>query len=367
METGTDRPKAVVQLAEATKVYPGSSNPAVDRLSFSLSQGELLAILGPSGCGKTTTLRLIAGFETPDAGEVLLRGQVVSAKQRMMPPEKRGVAMVFQDYALFPHLTVAKNIAFGLRRMDPPARRRRVEEVLDLIDMGWLADRYPHQLSGGQQQRVALGRAMAPHPVVVLLDEPFSNLDSDMRAQMRREVEGILRAQGATAILVTHDQQEALSFADKVVVLNHGRLEQLGTPEDIYHRPATSFVAAFVGHASFIPAHLNGQVIVTEIGSFPYNGNNVASALVAMVRPDDVQIQPDESGPAEIVASEFHGSRNLYSIRLASGWTIRSLQPSTPVYPVGTRVNVAPGPTARVAIFPSSRATPPSADQQSPP
>ena len=355
MATIPEASSHVLQLNRATKIYPGAFGPAVDRLTLSLAQGEIMSILGPSGCGKTTTLRLIAGFETLEEGEVSLRGRVVSTKHHLVPPEKREVAMVFQDYALFPHLTVAKNIAFGLRKMDSSHRRERVATVLELLDMAWLADRYPHQISGGQQQRVALGRALAPKPVVVLLDEPFSNLDASMRGQMRREVQAILRREGATAILVTHDQQEALSFADTIAVMNRGRLEQLGTPEDIYHRPASSFVASFIGHASFIPARVDGEELVTEIGRLSYSGNHRVSEAVVMIRPDDVMITPDESGPGTIVSREFHGSRNFYFIRLASGATIRSRLPSTQVYPVGTRVRVEPRPNANAILFPSSQ------------
>ena len=354
-----EKPKTVVDLNAVTKSYPGNDTPAVEGLSFSLSQGEIMAILGPSGCGKTTTLRLIAGFERPEAGEVSLRGQVVSGKHRMVTPEKRGVAMVFQDYALFPHLTVAKNVAFGLRNMDSEARKRRVEEVLTSTDMERLANRYPHQLSGGQQQRVALGRALAPHPIVVLLDEPFSNLDMYMRTQMRKEVRGILHSEGATAILVAHDQMEALSFADKIAVLNQGRLEQVGSPEEIYHQPATPFVAAFVGLASFVPARLQNKEIVTEIGRFPYSGNNVIpsnSEVVTMVRAIDIVVLPDKTSEATIIYREFRGSRNLYTIRLPSGIIVRSMEPSDLVCPVGTKVKVMPSSIAQVSLFPSGSA-----------
>ena len=345
---------AIVELDQATKRYPGNASPAVERLSFSLTHGEIMAVLGPSGCGKTTTLRLISGFERPDAGEVLLRGEVVSGRGRMVSPEKRGVGMVFQDYALFPHLNVAKNVAFGLRGMDRDTRDRRIKETLDLINMSEMADRYPHQLSGGQQQRVALGRALAPSPVVVLLDEPFSNLDADMRAQMRHEVHTILRREGATAILVTHDQHEALSFADTVAVVNRGRLEQIGTPEEVYHRPATPFVAAFVGHASFIPAYIQDGEVVTEMGRVSYSGNHVASQVVLMVRPDDLQLTRDDSEDSTVVIKEFQGTQNLYTIRLASGATVRCIQPSTAIFEVGARVKVTPSTLTHVVLFPTS-------------
>ena len=337
--------EAVLELSGVTKVYPGSTSSAVEGLRFDLFQGETLSILGPSGCGKTTTLRLIAGFERPDAGMVSLRGQVVSERHRMVPPDKRGVAMVFQEYALFPHLTVSKNIAFGLKNTDSTTPERRVKEILELIDMERLAHRYPHELSGGQKQRVALGRALAPNPLVVLLDEPFSNLDTDMRTHMRLEVQNILHKERATTILVAHDQHEALSFADKVAVMNNGRLEQMGTPEEVYYRPATSFVAAFVGHASFVPARLQGEEIVTEVGRFPYNGNFSGPDAMALFSPEDITILHDETGGATVVGREFQGAQNLYTVRLTSGLTLRSSQPSGIVYPLGTKVRVVPSDT----------------------
>ena len=324
---------SVVELRNTSKTYPGTTFPAVSDLSFCLAEGEILSILGPSGCGKSTTLRLIAGFEVPDSGEVFLRDSRASGQGCHVPPEKRGVAMVFQDYALFPHLSVAKNIGFGLRNMKSKERAQRVKEVLDIIELSWLADRYPHQISGGQQQRVALGRALAPRPVVILLDEPFSNLDNAMRGQMRREVQAILRRERATAILVTHDQQEALSFADRVAVMNRGKLEQMGTPEEIFHKPATSFVATFVGHASFISGRVDGEEIDTEIGSLAYNGDHLLTEVIVMIRPDDVKLVPDPAGQGTIMSREFHGSRNFYFVELDSGATMRSRQPSGTIYP----------------------------------
>ena len=355
METEPENSTPVLELKNVTKTYPGDTTPAVDRLSFSLSEGEILAILGPSGCGKTTTLRLIAGFETPAEGEVLIRGEQVSSRKRMVPPEKRGVAMVFQDYALFPHLTVAKNLTFGLKGRDPEARELLLKETLKLIDMEGMAHRYPHQLSGGQQQRVALGRALAPGPVVVMLDEPFSNLDTDMRNQMRGEVHSILRQQEATSILVTHDQEDALSFADNVAILNRGRLEQIGSSEEVYHRPATPFVATFVSHASIIPARLQGDEVITEVGRFPYFGNQLPAEVLALVNANDVHIQPCETGGGTIIEREFKGSQNLYTIRVASGATVQSAQPSGVVYSVGTKVKLTPTSTAPMAVFPANR------------
>ena len=252
-----------------SKRFSPTDPPAVDGLSLRVAEGEILALLGPSGCGKTTTLRLIAGLENPDAGTITLRGQVVAGPGRAVPAEERGIGIVFQDYALFPHLTVADNVAFGLPRA---ARRSRVEPVLDLVGLGGFGPRYPHELSGGQQQRVALARALAPAPALMLLDEPFSNLDADLRAQMRDEVERILRTSGTTAVFVTHDQEEAFTLADRVGVLQAGRMEQLAPPQELYHRPATRFVAAFVGAADFLPGLVTAQGIVTEVGDVRQRG-----------------------------------------------------------------------------------------------
>jgi iron(III) transport system ATP-binding protein len=257
---------SLLRLDRVTKRFQPDEPPAVDALSLAAEPGEILALLGPSGCGKTTTLRLIAGFDTPDEGTVSIRGQPMAGEGRAVPPEARGVGIVFQDYALFPHLTVAGNVGFGLARLERPARGRRVAEVLDLVGLSALAGRYPHELSGGQQQRVALARALAPAPALLLLDEPFSNLDADLRAQMREEIARILRTTGTTAVFVTHDQQEAFTLADRVGVLHGGRLEQVDTPYEIYHHPATRFVAEFVGAADFLRGFVKEGGIVTEIG-----------------------------------------------------------------------------------------------------
>ena len=330
----------VIAVAGLTKTYPGSEEPAVESLSFAVNEGEVLAILGPSGCGKTTTLRLLAGFEVPDSGEVRLRDQVVASTDDWVRPEKRGLGMVFQHVALFPHLTATQNVLYGLTRMGGEEKRRRAEEMLDLVGMDGFGKRYPHQLSGGQQQRVALARALAPGPLVLLMDEPFGSLDADMRAQMRREVKALLSQLGTTAILVTHDQEEAFLMADRILILNRGSLLQLNTPDNIYHRPASRFEARFVGLAEFVPAELEDRRVVTELGSFPYEGSAPAEAVDLLVRPDDIEIEPDGSGDGVIVGREFKGADNLYSIRLPSGRLVRAVQPSEPVYHVGERVKV---------------------------
>jgi len=332
---------ALVHLEHVTKRFAADRPPATDGLSFTVESGRILALLGPSGCGKTTTLRLIAGFETPDQGRIAIAGQTVADADRgiHVEPEARGVGVVFQDYALFPHLTIAQNVGFGLERTSRSERRARVAQILDLVGLTDFAERYPHELSGGQQQRVAVARALAPAPTLILLDEPFSNLDADLRAQMRDEVEKILRATGTTAIFVTHDQEEAFTIADQVGVLDQGRLEQVGAPEVIYHNPATPFVAEFVGAADFLPGLVSREGIVTEIGVFGnLNGRALGSRVRVMIRPDDVTFVPDAAGEAVIVRRYFRGSENLYCLDLPSGHRVHSSQPSSAAFPNGLRV-----------------------------
>jgi len=331
---------------------PGLSQ-AVDGLSLRVAEGEILALLGPSGCGKSTTLRLIAGLETPESGTITLRGRVVAGLGHAVPPEERGVGIVFQDYALFPHLTVGDNVGFGLARA---ARRDRVGEVIDLVGLGGLAARYPHELSGGQQQRVALARALAPAPAVMLLDEPFSNLDADLRAQMRDEVERILRSSATTAVFVTHDQEEAFTLADRVGVLRAGCVEQLATPSQIYHRPATRFVASFVGAADFLPGVVTALGIVTEVGTFANVEQLAVDARVdVMIRPDDITFVPETDGAGIITRRYFRGSETVYCIRLPSGHRVHSSQPSASILPPGMRVRVSSH-VLHVVAFPAGPA-----------
>jgi iron(III) transport system ATP-binding protein len=331
---------ALLELRRVGKRFADDRPPAVDDLSVSLEAGRILALLGPSGCGKTTTLRLIAGFEAPDAGEIALGGRLVArAGDGGVPPEERSVGVVFQDYALFPHLNVEANVAFGVSRLPRAQRRARVARMLELVGLEALASRYPHELSGGQQQRVATARALAPAPTLLLLDEPFSNLDADLRAQMRDEVQRLLRATGTTAIFVTHDQEEAFTIADEVGVLNQGRLEQLDAPETIYHHPATPFVAEFVGAADFLPGLVTPQGIVTEIGVFGnVEGREPGEKVRVMIRPDDVTFVPDAAGEAILLQRYFRGSENLYCLGLPSGHRVHSSQPSSAAFATGSRV-----------------------------
>lgn len=268
-----------------------------------------------------------------------------------MPPEKRRVGIVFQDYAIFPHLSVADNIAYGLpRRSD---RRARVEEALSLVGLRGLGFRMPHELSGGEQQRVALSRALAPGPNVLLLDEPFSNLDADLRSRIRAEVKGILACAGATVIFVTHDQEEAMYFGDRVGVMNRGRLEQLGTPEDVFHRPTTPFVAQFIGTADFIPGQMRGGVVDSEIGNLPVVEKPAKDGAVSvMIRPDFIDLEPSADGAGVVADRVFQGMHYLYRVQLPSGATIRSLQHHTLSYATGTRVTLRMNPEHTVTCFP---------------
>jgi len=301
--------------------YPGHG-PVCRGLSLALQEGEIGCLLGPSGCGKTTVLRCIAGLEPVDGGEIRLHGQVVSRRGRTAPPEQRRVGFVFQDYALFPHLSVADNVGFGLRGLDAAQKKARVDELLAAVGMPAAGTRYPHELSGGQMQRVALARALAPRPQLLLLDEPFSNLDVELRERLSLEVRAILKRLGATALLVTHDQHEAFAMADCVGVMNAGAIEQWDTPYSLYHRPATRFVADFVGE---------GVLIDTERG-----GRDVSLLL----RPDDVL--HDDASPlkAEVLKKAFRGAEFLYTLRMDDGNVVLSLVPSHHNHAVGERIGI---------------------------
>jgi iron(III) transport system ATP-binding protein len=328
----------LLRLDGVSKRFRAEGPPAVDALSLEVAAGEILVLLGPSGCGKTTTLRLVAGFEAPDAGVIEIRGTPVAGPGIAVPPEARGVGVVFQDYALFPHLSVAGNVGFGLAHLSRTARAGRVHEALELVGLLGLEGRYPHELSGGQQQRVAVARALAPAPALVLLDEPFSSLDEDLRAAMREEIGTILRTTGTTTLLVTHDQEEAFTLADRVGVLNAGRLEQLAPPYALYHQPATRFVAEFVGDADFLRARVTETGLVSELGTVARPPHLTPGQTVdLMIRPDDIDFLPDPGGDAVVVGRQFRGAGHVYRLRLPSGARVHSVQPSTTVHAVGTR------------------------------
>jgi iron(III) transport system ATP-binding protein len=331
---------SVLELRAVTCAYD-VGHPAVRDISFAAKEGEILCLLGPSGCGKTTILRAIAGFEPVRAGQIFLSGQLVSSPDQMTPTEERHVGMVFQEYALFPHLRVQDNIAFGLRYLKRGERKARVQDMLRLVGLEGFERRYPHELSGGQQQRVALARALVQHPVVLLLDEPFSNLDPDMASRMRQELHDLLRRTKTTTVLVTHDHDEAFAMADRIAVLNHGRLEQFDTPETIYHLPLTPFVADFVGQADFIPGTVSKGMVHTELGEFPNTLKcEDGSTVVVMIRPDDIHLVPSKGATSHVLSRQFRGSENLYAVSLPSGQVVHSSQGSTSVYQEGTPVEL---------------------------
>jgi iron(III) transport system ATP-binding protein len=310
---------------------------AVAGIAFAVPSGQVLGLLGPSGCGKTTALRLVAGIERPDAGSVWLGERQVAGPDTYVPPERRHVGMVFQDYALFPHLNVTDNVAFGLPR--GPERARRVADALALVGLEGLDRRWPHELSGGQQQRVALARALAPRPDVLLLDEPFSNLDATLRLRVRAEVRAILAAAGVTAIFVTHDREEALSLADAVAVMDAGRILQLAPPEELYQTPASPLVARAVGDADFLPADAQGLTADCELGAVPL-AQDARGPVDLLVRPEAVALAPDPAGPATVVERQFVGPYQLITVRLPSGTVLRARTAPTIPLTVGAPVNV---------------------------
>ena len=309
---------------------------AVEGAELEVEEGHVMALLGPSGCGKTTLLRIIAGFETPDAGEVELAGRLLNGPRVFVPPEKRHVAMVFQDFALFPHMNVAANVAFGLPRgVD---RRQRTGELLDLVGLNGLESRMPHQLSGGQQQRVALARALASEPKLILLDEPFSNLDPSIRARVRGEVKQLIQHIGITAVFVTHDQEEALSLAEQVAVMIDGRVRQVGAPEEVYTRPTDRAVGEFVGGANFIRGEVRDSVVRCELGILPVAASFEGPAEV-MLRAESLAVSED-GAEAEVTAVEYYGHDQMLTVRTGQGSLLRvRLLAATP-FQAGQRVGL---------------------------
>ncbi len=344
-----------VETRELTKLYGGS--PTISALDITVQKGHILALVGPSGSGKTTLLRLIAGLEQPDAGQVILSGNVVADHDQFLPPEKRRVGMVFQEYALFPRLTVADNVGFGLDAMTRSDRQERVLEMLAVVGLAGYTHRYPHELSGGERQRVALARALAPEPVILLLDEPFSSLDADRRLQVKEEVRGILKQLGATAIFVTHDQEEALYMGDRLGIMNKGCLEQIGTPEAVFHAPVTRFVAEFMGQTDFLSGETTPEGILTDLGLVRQRVDlPVGEQVELAVRADDVDFSLGGANGAEVVARQFTGPSNLYRLRLTSGQVLHTLQPHTRVVSLGTPVHVSLNPGHPLTCFHQGRA-----------
>ncbi len=333
-----------IQLALDNVSIAYGNHIVAEQISFALNEGEIGCLLGPSGCGKTSLLRAIAGFEPVRAGAIELHDQIVSEPGRHLPPEQRHIGMVFQDFALFPHLTVTKNIGFGLRKLSRQARQQRVNELLELVELSAARNLYPHQLSGGQQQRVALARAMAPRPNILLLDEPFSSMDSDLREQLARDVRQLLRKDGITAILVTHDQHEAFAMADHIGVLGNGRLHQWGNGYDLYHRPVDRFVADFIGQGVLIPGRVVGtDQVQTELGVVTGEidaHDGLPEEVDLLLRPDDVIHDDDSPLKAKIVGRAFRGAVYLYSLKLDSGQPVLCLVQSHHQHEIGEYLGI---------------------------
>lgn len=330
--------------------YPGRDTPSVQGVTLGLRAGDIGVLIGPSGCGKTTLLRAVAGLEPVSSGQILVGQRLVSEPGHSEPAERRRIGMVFQDYALFPHLDVGRNVGFGLQQLPRTERARRVTEVLNLVGLAGAERRYPHELSGGQQQRVALARALAPQPDLLLLDEPFSNLDVDLRERLAHEVRNILKAANATALLVTHDQLEAFAIGDVIGVMHEGQLHQWDDAYSLYHRPATRFVADFIGHGVFTPATLreaNGQIVVdtpvgtlTDVAECPLPSAFCEGQCDVLLRADDIVHDDNAPVKAEIVRKAFRGSEFLYTLRLQSGHTVMAHVPSHHDHKIGEWIGI---------------------------
>lgn len=324
------------------------NNKVVDNISFSLKQGQIGCLLGPSGCGKTTILRSIAGFEVADSGVIKVSTKVVQSKQQFTPPERRNIGMVFQDFALFPHLNVADNIRFGIKKLNKKNQEERIKNLLQLINLPDIGKKYPHQLSGGQQQRVALARAIAPKPEILLLDEPFSSLDVELREQLALQVRNILKTENITAILVTHDQHEAFAMSDEICVMNDGIIQQHDTAYNLYHKPANRFVADFIGQGVIIKGSICGKNTVnTELGNIQGTippGCKPGCPVQVLIRPDDI-IHDDASDEQAIVIDKaFRGSEFLYTLKMPSGVHVLCFAPSHHNHainePIGIRLDI---------------------------
>jgi len=312
-----------LEVSQLDVYYARQAGAAVSGVTLGLAAGDIGVLIGPSGCGKTTLLRAVAGLEAVSTGQIVLDGEVVGSSGRSVPPERRRIGMVFQDYALFPHLTVGRNVAFGIHTLPAAQRKERVQEVLALVGLEGSHTRFPHELSGGQQQRVALARALAPRPRLMLLDEPFSNLDVELRERLAHEVRGILKAAGATALFVTHDQLEAFAIGDCIGVMQAGCLHQWADAVTLYRQPATRFVADFIGHGAFVPATLDASGCAhTPLGDIDNVQGSVTGACDVMLRADDVVLDDHAPAKARLVRKAFRGAQYLYTLELASGQTL---------------------------------------------
>ena len=332
-------PAMHLSLDQVSIRYPGQPVDAVHQVSFGLAAGDIGVLLGPSGCGKTTLLRAVAGLEPLAGGTLTLAGQTLSLPGQTTPPEQRQMGMVFQDYALFPHLSVERNIAYGLHGQPAERQRQRTQEVLELVGLADLGKRYPHELSGGQQQRVALARALAPDPRLLLLDEPFSNLDINLRERLAQELRALLKQTGTTTLLVTHDQQEAFAMGDRIGVLDQGRMQQWADARTLYDAPATPFVARFIGHGMLLPVQADAAgKLQSALGELP--GQHAANSRQLLLRSHDLQYDPTAPVHARLLGSSYQGSHQIYTLELADGTTVQATMPAGLQHVAGEMIGV---------------------------
>lgn len=335
----------LLEVKHLQKTFGRQAQPVVHDVSFTVEMGEMLVLLGPSGCGKTTTLRMIGGFERADKGRITLQGRCIADPEQWTPPEHRDIGFVFQDYALFPHLSVEQNIGFGLHRWDKKKRKEQIQKMLELVGLTHLAKRMPHQLSGGEQQRIALARAMAPQPKLILLDEPFSNLDEQRRERMRLELKELLQTQEMSSILVTHHQEEALVMADRIAVMHQGTIQQLASPHTIYTAPQNAFVAQFMGQTNLIEGQATGAEAQTALGRVKLT-HDVTDSIWLSIRPEQIQMHVidtqkniDESDRGVVRSAQFKGHHTLYQVE--QGEVLYQVSThSSPVFSVGTSVRL---------------------------
>ncbi len=338
-------PSPLLQISNASFAYAGGKSVCHD-FNFIINHGDIACLLGPSGCGKTTVLRLVAGFEQPTGGSINVDGVILADAQTFIDPAKRGIGYVFQDFALFPHLTVEKNIAFGLSELNIAGKKLRVEELLSLVGLTTFSRRYPHELSGGQRQRVALARALAPRPKLLLMDEPFSSLDIELREKLGLEIRALLKQLNTTALFVTHDQHEAFSIADTISVMHGGVIEQTDTAYNLYHRPQSRFVADFIGQGVLIRGHgTSDGLIATELGlmhptNLAKDAVGANTAYNVLLRPDDILHDDASTSTARVVHKAFRGADILYTLKLDSGTEVLSLVPSHHNHALGQKIGI---------------------------
>lgn len=333
-----------LQLEKVSASYDAKAAVVKD-ISFGLQEGELACLLGPSGCGKTTILRAISGFQEVSAGHIRLDGKVLSDSKILVSPDRRNVGMVFQDHALFPHLSIGQNVGFGLANLDKQERTDRVHSLLDLVGLSEHKSKYPHELSGGQSQRAALARAIAPRPKLLLMDEPFSNLDTELRESLGYEVRALLKELGITGIMVTHDQHDAFALGDSVGVMSQGTLMQWGSSFNLYHAPNSRFVANFIGDGVFVPGQIiSDSAVLTNFGEVRGETINLKSGeqdIDLLIRPDDVKHDPSSKIRGEVLRKAFKGAQTLYTLLTESGDTLMSLVPSHDDYEIGDVIGVS--------------------------